>query len=54
MDIKQIAIEKLIPYEKNNKEHDEIQITRIANSIKEFGFIQPLVIDKNNVVVIGH
>lgn len=36
MEIKNIAIEKLIPYEFNNKEHDETQINRIANSIKEF------------------
>lgn len=44
----------LIPYEFNNKIHDEIQINRIANSIKEFWFTQPIVIDKNNIVIIGH
>lgn len=54
MEIKNIAIETLIPYEFNNKEHDETQINRIANSIKEFGFTQPIVIDWDNVVIIWH
>ena len=44
----------IVPYEFNNKIHDETQINRIANSIKEFWFTQPIVIDKNNVVIIGH
>lgn len=47
-------INGLVPYEFNNKIHSEEQINRIANSIKEFGFTQPLVIDKSNVVIIGH
>ena len=54
MNIKNIKISQLIPYELNNKIHDETQIIRIANSIKEFWFTQPLVIDKSNVVVIWH
>lgn len=47
-------VNELIPYEFNNKEHDETQINRIANSIKEFGFTQRIVIDKDNVVIIWH
>ena len=54
MEIIQIQTQKLIPYEFNNKEHDETQINRIANSIKEFWFTQPIVIDKDNVVIIWH
>lgn len=54
MEIKEIEISKLIPYEFNNKKHDFTQVNRIANSIKEFWFVQPIVIDKNNIVVIGH
>ena len=54
MIIEEVDVEKLILYEFNNKIHDETQINRIANSIKEFWFTQPLVIDKNNVVVIWH
>lgn len=54
MKIIEKEINSLIPYEFNNKIHDELQINRIANSIKEFWFTQPLVIDKNNVVIIWH
>lgn len=54
MEVKNIAIGKLIPYEFNNKEHDETQINRIANSIKEFWFTQPIVVDKDNIVIIWH
>lgn len=48
------APSELVPYEYNNKEHSDEQITKIANSIKEFWFLQPIVIDSNNVVVVGH
>ena len=54
MDIKNIAVKDLIPYEKNTKKHDDVQINNVAESIKIYGFVQPIVIDKNNVVVIGH
>ena len=54
MEIITLKVESLIPYEFNNKIHDEEQVNRIANSIKEFWFTQPLVIDWSNVVIIGH
>ena len=54
MKISYISPTLLIPYEKNNKIHDDTQVERIANSIKEFWFIQPLVVDKDNNVIIGH
>lgn len=54
MEIIEKDINSLIPYEFNNKIHDETQVNRIANSIKEFWFLQPLVIDKNNIVVVWH
>lgn len=54
MKIEQIKTEKLIPYEFNNKVHWEEQIDRIANSITEFWFTQPIVVDKDNVVIIWH
>lgn len=49
-----MKIEELIPYEKNAKKHSKKQIQQVANSIKEFGFNQPIVVDKNNVVIVGH
>lgn len=47
-------IKDLKPYKKNAKKHPKEQIEQIANSIKEFGFTQPVLIDKNNCVVAGH
>lgn len=44
----------IIPYEFNNRNHSEQQVDRIANSIKEFGFNQPIVIDESNIVLVGH
>ena len=49
-----IATDKIIPYEFNNRIHDETQIDHIANSINEFGFNQPLVIDEKNILIVGH
>jgi len=49
-----IKIEEIKPYKKNQKKHPKKQIEQVANSIKEFGFNQPIVIDKNNEIVVGH
>jgi len=54
MKIEQEKIENLIPYGFNNRIHSDEQIDRIANSIKEFGFNQPLVIDGSKIVIVGH
>ena len=49
-----VKIKDITPYARNAKKHDKVQIANVAESIKQFGFVQPLVLDKNNVVVIGH
>ena len=54
MNIQQIPINDLKPYPQNAKKHPSEQVEHIANSIREFGFQQPIVVDKDNVVVIGH
>ena len=54
MNIQQIPINDLKPYPHNAKKHPAEQVEHIANSIREFGFQQPIVVDKDNVVVIGH
>ena len=46
-------IKELIPYEKNPRKNDEA-VKYVANSIKAFGFKQPIIIDKDNVIVCGH
>ena len=48
------GVNTLTPYERNTKQHDQKQIDNVANSIKRFGWQQPIVIDENGVVVIGH
>lgn len=45
---------KVIPYERNAKEHTDKQISNIVNSIKRFGWQQDTVITSDNVLVIGH
>lgn len=45
---------ELKPYDKNAKKHDKKQIANVAESIKQFGFVQPCVLDKDNNVIIGH
>ena len=47
------SITEIKPYEKNPRKNDEA-VEYVANSIKEFGFKVPIVIDKNNVIVAGH
>lgn len=49
-----VETEKLIPYHNNPKEHPPEQIDKIASSIKNYGFVQPLVIDSENEIIIGH
>lgn len=54
MKIEYLPVASLHPYERNAKQHPPEQVEHIANSIREFGFRQPLVVDAENVVVIGH
>lgn len=49
-----MKLKDIKPYPKNAKKHDQTQISNVAQSIKEFGFVQPIVVDKNNVIIIGH
>ena len=54
MDIKEININLIKNYERNAKKHDARQIKNVAESIKQFGFVQPIVIDRDGVIIIGH
>ena len=49
-----ISPEEVKPYQNNPKKHSEKQITQIINSIKEFKFNNPILIDENNVLIAGH
>jgi ParB family chromosome partitioning protein len=54
MKIELIPLHTLKPYGRNAKKHPEYQLQKIEDSIREFGFNQPLVVDKNNVIIVGH
>ena len=54
INVKAVSVDEIHPYELNAKIHDEKQIERIAKSIKEFGWDQPIVVDKNGVIIKGH
>lgn len=47
-------IKDIKPYERNTKKHDKTQIDNVAESIRKYGFVQPIVIDRDGVIVIGH
>jgi ParB-like chromosome segregation protein Spo0J len=49
-----MRVSEIKPYEKNAKKHPKKQVEQVAKSIKSFGFNQPIVVDKNNVVIVGH
>jgi len=51
---KPIPTADLIPYARNSRTHSEAQIAKIASSIREFGFINPVVTDGKNGIVAGH
>ena len=53
-DVQEVTLTKLIPYVNNAKIHGEEQIAKIAGSIREFGFLNPVLIDKNFNVIAGH
>ena len=52
MDIQEIEIDKIIPYINNPRKN--LNIDKVASSIKEFGFQQPIVVDKTNTIIVGH
>ena len=54
MKVEQRRIGDINPYGKNAKKHPTEQIDKIAKSIATFGFNQPIVVDKNDVIIVGH
>lgn len=49
-----MGIDKLSPYEMNAKVHNEAQVDKIVKSLKEFGWVSPVIIDENNMILAGH
>lgn len=53
MQLKNVDIDSIKPY-KNNPRNNDDAVDATANSIKEFGWQQPIVVDKDNVIIVGH
>lgn len=51
---KKVSTDSLIPYARNSRTHSDEQVSKIAASIKEFGFLNPVIIDGDNGIVAGH
>jgi DNA modification methylase len=47
-------IEHLIPYARNPRHIPQVAVDKVAASIREFGFRQPIVVDQNGVIIVGH
>ncbi|MBU3069236.1 site-specific DNA-methyltransferase [Aestuariicella sp. G3-2] len=48
------SLQRLIPYAKNARTHDDTQVSQIAGSIAEFGFVNPILVGDDNVIIAGH
>lgn len=53
-EIQQVDIDRLVPYENNAKIHNKAQLEKLMQSIKEFGFVNPVIIDKDFNIIAGH
>jgi len=54
MTIEHLKTSDLIPYARNAKKHDAAQISKLCGSIREFGFTNPVLIDRDNGIIAGH
>jgi ParB/RepB/Spo0J family partition protein len=53
MNIQQVDIKTILPYQNNPRKNDKA-VETVANSIEQYGFQQPIVVDKNMVIIVGH
>lgn len=49
-----VSIDKLVPYVNNARTHSPEQLTKLRSSLREFGFVSPVVIDRDYNVLVGH
>lgn len=49
-----VPLEKLVPYVNNARTHSAEQITKLRSSLREFGFINPVIIDRDYGIIAGH
>lgn len=53
-EIEMWPIERVVPYDHNPKRHTDVQIEKLAKTIAEIGWDQPIVVDESNVILKGH
>ena len=53
MKVQEMSIDEIKPYENNPRINDN-GVNAVANSIKEFGWKQPIVVDKDKIIIVGH
>ena len=53
-DMELVPIEKLVPYVNNARTHNASQIMKLRSSLREFGFINPVIIDRDYNIIAGH
>lgn len=51
---KKLPVADLVPYARNSRTHSSQQVDKIAASIREFGFLNPIIVDGRNGIVAGH
>ncbi len=54
MDIQNWPVDRLIPYARNPREISQVAVDKVAASINEFGWQQPIVVDPKDVIIVGH
>ena len=53
-EMKMVSIDELVPYQNNARTHSQAQINKLRSSLREFGFVNPIIIDSNNTIIAGH
>ena len=54
MQIEMMPTARLVPYARNARTHSEQQVAQIAASMAEFGFVNPILIGDDDVIIAGH
>lgn len=52
--LEKVNIDKLVPYARNARTHSKEQILQLRSSLREFGFVNPVIVDKNLNIIAGH
>lgn len=53
-DMRLVSVDRLVPYVNNARTHSPEQLTKLRSSLREFGFINPVIIDRDFNVIAGH